>query len=132
MNFRQIAGDRKIKVVKIIPYYSVASLSVKCRTSACIFLLLFASREEGPPHPNPYAGTLPRSWREQNLITSVKENTDPEKLAYRQNLVKTKSPSELADGWVTDFPVPKLFSTSERKKKATSVKPEQNGASKRR
>ena len=86
--------------------------------------------------PNRYAGTLPRSWREQNLITQVKENEDPQVLEYRQNLVKTKSPSELASGWVTDFPVPSgltnMFSTNERKKKAASVKPEQNGASKRR
>ena len=30
-------------------------------------------------------GTLPKSWKEQNLVTGVKENDDPELLKARQN-----------------------------------------------
>ena len=49
--------------------------------------------------------TLPKSFREQNIVTAVKENLDPEELARNQELTKTKSPAELAqvtklDKWV--------------------------------
>nr|XP_040577522.1 titin homolog isoform X4 [Lepeophtheirus salmonis] len=51
--------------------------------------------------------TLPRSWRETQLITAVKENGDPEMMAERQELVKNKTPAELAQlHSITDFPVP--------------------------
>jgi hypothetical protein len=40
--------------------------------------------------------TLPKSFREQNIVTAVKENLDPEELARNQALTKSKSPAELA------------------------------------
>jgi hypothetical protein len=40
--------------------------------------------------------TLPRSWKEQNIVTAHKENLDPVKLEERQELTKTKTPAELA------------------------------------
>lgn len=51
--------------------------------------------------------TLPRSWRQKNLITSSREITDPEELAVRKHLIETKSPAELANFHsISDFPVP--------------------------
>jgi len=51
--------------------------------------------------------TLPRSWRTQNLVTSVREITDPEELARRKQLIETKSPAELANiTSFSDLPVP--------------------------
>ncbi len=63
--------------------------------------------------------TLPRSWRTQNLVTSVREMNDPDELAARKNLVETKSPSELASiTSFSDIPVPSkikgLMSPSEK------------------
>merc|ERR1712226_472187 len=63
--------------------------------------------------------TLPKSFKEQNIVTAVKENLDPEELARNQELTKSKTPAELAQiNSITDFPVPeniKKFLTSERK-----------------
>ncbi|XP_059092500.1 uncharacterized protein LOC131887810 isoform X3 [Tigriopus californicus] len=75
--------------------------------------------EDGGHAPNRLYGTLPRSWREQNLVTGVKENVDPNLVKERQELVKTKSPSELAQfRSITDFPVPSkiqnIFSTNKK------------------
>merc|ERR1719483_2078300 len=51
--------------------------------------------------------TLPRSFREQNIITAVKENLDPEELERNQTLTKTKTPAELAQiHSLAEFPVP--------------------------
>merc|ERR1711970_1370952 len=51
--------------------------------------------------------TIPRSWREQNIITAVKENLDPEELERNQTLTKTKTPAELAQiNSISEFPVP--------------------------
>ena len=40
--------------------------------------------------------TLPKSFREQNIVTAVKENLDPEELARNQELTRSKTPAELA------------------------------------
>ena len=40
--------------------------------------------------------TLPKSFKEQNIVTAVKENLDPEELARNQELTKSKTPAELA------------------------------------
>merc|ERR1711970_250220 len=51
--------------------------------------------------------TIPRSWREQNIITAVKENLDPEELERNQTLTKTKTPAELSQiNSILEFPVP--------------------------
>merc|ERR1711971_448658 len=64
--------------------------------------------------------TLPKSFREQNIVTSVKENLDPEELARNQELTRSKTPAELAQiHSLSEFPVPeniKKFLTSERKR----------------
>ena len=39
--------------------------------------------------------TLPRSWREQNIVTAVKENLDPEELERNQELTKTRTPAQV-------------------------------------
>merc|ERR1712098_944675 len=63
--------------------------------------------------------TLPRSLREQNIVTAVKENLDPEELERNQELTRTKTPTELAQiHSLAEFPVPdniKKFLTPERK-----------------
>merc|ERR1712180_261279 len=64
---------------------------------------------------------LPRSLREQNIVTAVKENLDPEELERNQELTRTKTPTELAQiHSLAEFPVPdniKKFLTSEKKEK---------------
>merc|ERR1712020_544443 len=51
--------------------------------------------------------TLPRSLRQQNLVTSVREIDDPKVLQERQELIKNYTPSELAQiRGISDFPVP--------------------------
>merc|ERR1712158_205195 len=64
-------------------------------------------------------GTLPKSFREQNIVTAVKENLDPEELARNQELTRSKTPAELAQiHSLSEFPVPeniKKFLTSEKK-----------------
>ena len=63
--------------------------------------------------------TLPKSMREQNIITAVKENLDPEELERNRTLTKTKTPAELAQiNSLAEFPVPeniKHLLTFERK-----------------
>ena len=52
-------------------------------------------------------GTLPKSWREQNLVTKVREIEDKDEAKLRRELVQSKSPAQLAQ--ITsfgDFPVP--------------------------
>merc|ERR1719318_1819994 len=45
--------------------------------------------------------------REQNIITAVKENLDPEELERNRTLTKTKTPAELAQiNSLAEFPVP--------------------------
>jgi len=70
--------------------------------------------------------TLPRSFREQNIITAVKENLDPEELERNQTLTKTKTPAELAQiHSLAEFPVPDriknllVFEKKETEKKET-------------
>ncbi len=51
--------------------------------------------------------TLPKSWKEQNLITQVKVEADPEELARRQELTKAKTPAQLAQiSSLSDMPIP--------------------------
>ena len=61
--------------------------------------------------------TLPRSLRQQNLVTSVREIEDPKVIQERQELIKNYSPAELAQfKGITDFPVPsKLTNLFEKK-----------------
>merc|ERR1712212_62114 len=71
--------------------------------------------------------TLPKSFREQNIVTAVKENFDPEELARNQELTRSKTPAELAQiHSLSEFPVPeniKKFLTSERKADNTKKEP---------
>ena len=51
--------------------------------------------------------TLPKSWKEQNLITKVKTDQDPELIAMRRELTQTKTPAELAQiSSMADLPIP--------------------------
>jgi len=71
--------------------------------------------------------TLPKSWREQNIITAVKENLDPEELARNQELTKNKTPAELSQiHSLSEFPVPdniKKFLTLEKKTETEKKEP---------
>merc|ERR1712013_540210 len=71
--------------------------------------------------------TLPKSFREQNIVTAVKENLDPEELARNQELTRSKTPAELAQiHSLSEFPLPdniKNFLTSERKSDNTKKEP---------
>merc|ERR1712228_327376 len=70
--------------------------------------------------------TLPRSMREQNIITAVKENLDPEELERNQTLTKTKTPAELAQiHSLAEFPVPdKIKHLFEKSKQEINAKKE--------
>ena len=64
--------------------------------------------------------TLPKSWRQQNIVTSSRRLEDQEEAAARQQLVKSKSPAQLAEmNAIGDFPLPSkvknFLSPSERK-----------------
>merc|ERR1712173_469196 len=63
--------------------------------------------------------TIPKSLREQNIVTAIKENLDPEELARNQELTRSKTPAELSQiHSLSEFPLPdniKNFLTSERK-----------------
>merc|ERR1711990_645861 len=78
--------------------------------------------------------TLPKSFKEQNIVTAVKENLDPEELARNQELTKSKTPAELAQiHSITDFPVPeniKKFLASERKTDTPKKEPKKRRHSK--
>merc|ERR1712115_216805 len=71
--------------------------------------------------------TLPKSFREQNIVTAVKENLDPEELARNQELTRSRTPAELAQiHSLSEFPLPdniKNFLTSERKPDNTKKEP---------
>ena len=63
--------------------------------------------------------TLPRSWRQQNLVTSVREIDDPEVIKKRQELIKNYSPAELAQiRGLSDIPVPSKLTNMFDKKEA--------------
>ena len=63
--------------------------------------------------------TLPRSWRQQNLVTSVREIDDPEVIKKRQELIKNYSPAELAQiRGLSDIPVPSKLTNMFEKKEA--------------
>merc|ERR1711976_361293 len=50
---------------------------------------------------------LPKSLFEQNIVTAVKENLDPEELERNQTLTRTKTPAQLAQiNSLSDIPVP--------------------------
>merc|ERR1719348_2189725 len=64
---------------------------------------------------------LPKSFFEQNIVTAVKENIDPEELERNRTLTKTKTPAQLAEiNSITEFPVPdklkNLLSSSSKDK----------------
>ena len=74
-------------------------------------------------------GTLPKSWRQQNLITSVRQMEDKDELAMRRELVQSKSPAQLSQmSGLGDFPVPSRIQNIMKKKE----KPAQEGSKKRR
>lgn len=51
--------------------------------------------------------TLPKSWKEQNLITQVKTDQDHEIVAKRRALTQEKTPAELAQiSSLADMPIP--------------------------
>merc|ERR1712098_201591 len=50
---------------------------------------------------------IPKSLMEQNILTAVKENLDPEELERNQTLTRTKTPAQLAQiNSISEFPVP--------------------------
>ena len=64
--------------------------------------------------------TLPKSWREQNLVTSAKVLDDQDEAKSRREIVKTKTPAQLAEfNSFSDIPIParvkSILSPSERK-----------------
>jgi len=61
-----------------------------------------------PQEPKTLVETLiPKSLMEQNILTAVKENLDPEELERNQTLTRTKTPAQLAQiNSISEFPVP--------------------------
>ena len=73
----------------------------------CFFIRTDDAVDTAPAEPFTLYGTLPRSMRETKLVTNVKSTEDPEALKVRQELVRSKSPAELADiKGFSDIPVP--------------------------
>ena len=71
--------------------------------------------------------TLPKSLREQNLITNVKSDKDPEVLAKRQEIVRTRTPAQLSQiNNFDEFPIPTrietLIKANKRSLKSTASK----------
>merc|ERR1712088_1153311 len=65
------------------------------------------SEDTSTPGKGKLFNTLPRSLRQQNLVTSVREIDDPKVLQERKELIKNYSPAELAQiRGISDFPVP--------------------------
>jgi len=65
------------------------------------------NEEDVPKEPFSLYGTLPRSWKEKNLVTNVREIEDEEEISRRRALVESKSPAELSEfHGLGDFPVP--------------------------
>merc|ERR1712233_134007 len=70
-----------------------------------------AAPTERPSSPQSFKetiyDTLPRSMRETQLITNSKFEEDEERLKERQELTRTKSPTELSQiSSMSDFPIP--------------------------
>ena len=60
-----------------------------------------------PKEPWSLYGTLPRSMREKKLLTNTREMLDAKELEQRQELIRSKTPSELAQiQGFGDIPVP--------------------------
>ena len=60
-----------------------------------------------PKEPWSLYGTLPRSMREKKLLTNTREMLDAKELEQRQELIRSKTPSELAQiRGFGDIPVP--------------------------
>ena len=67
--------------------------------------------------------TLPKSWKEQNLITKVKTDQDPDVIALRKELTQTKTPAELAQiSSVADLPIPTALENFLKSGKENGVK----------
>ena len=81
-------------------------------------VVFFSAKEDtSTPGKGALFNTLPRSLRQQNLVTSVREIDDPEMLKKRQELIKNYSPAQLAQiRGITDFPVPSKITTLFEKK----------------
>merc|ERR1719266_3041836 len=72
--------------------------------------------------------TLPRSMRETQLITNSKFEEDEERLKERQELTRTKSPTELSQiSSMSDFPIPTPVENLLKKKRKPKVNTEEKG-----
>ena len=83
--------------------------------------------EFAPPPPKNFSetmyATLPKSWKEQNLITKVKTDQDPDVIALRKELTQTKTPAELAQiSSVADLPIPTALENFLKSGKENGVK----------
>jgi len=70
---------------------------------------LSAEVEEDPDAGKAWGmyGTLPRSMRETKLLTNCREMVDEDQLKQRQQMVQTKSPTELSEiRGLADLPIP--------------------------
>ncbi len=75
-----------------------------CQATATIFPLPLSSENDAPKG---LMGTLPRSWREKNVVTAVKEDEHPDILRERRALATSRSPAQLAQfSGLGDIPVP--------------------------
>lgn len=63
-----------------------------------------------------WSKSLPRSWKDQKLITNVKEtDVSDETIKMRQQMVSTMSPAQLSEiRGFSDFPVPVIFKSRSR------------------
>ena len=72
-------------------------------------------------------GTLPRSMRETKLLTNTREMVDAKELEKRQELIRSKSPAELAQiHGLDEIPVPtkiqNIFKTRSRSGSLSKMK----------
>ena len=86
--------------------------------------IIFSVAEDNRPLKEKLYATLPKSLKEQNLITATLIE-DPEVVAKNQEIVKSKTPAQLAQiNNLDEFPIPNNIETliKNRTLKSTSSK----------
>ena len=86
-----------------------------------VFIIRSLNSASRPTSPQSFKdsiyGTLPRSLKEQQLMVKSKLE-DPEKVRERQEIVRTKSPNELAQiSSISDLPLPSRMENMLKRKR---------------
>ena len=93
---------------------------IAMRIKLILYNKCYSEKEDtSTPGKSTLFNTLPRSLRQQNLVTSQREIEDPKVIKERKELIANYSPSELAQfKGISDFPVPSKITNMFEKKEA--------------